>query len=178
MNKISCEICMDLIPLIQDGAASRDTQEAVAAHTAQCPACHALLTQGAAVPEINDGRVLRTLRRSLATGALIFIVLGIVLGVGLSDSQAVFYNILIMPAIGALSYVAMRKSAFITLIGLFACTYLLPLLQLKLSGQWVAGTTDGLFFWALIYCTLCALGTIIAALLHFAFRKDGKKHEQ
>ena len=33
MNEISCDVCMDLIPLVQDGIASEDSREAVEQHT-------------------------------------------------------------------------------------------------------------------------------------------------
>lgn len=177
MNDISCDICMDLIPLVKDGAASQDSQKAVAAHTAHCANCRALLPQVSPPPQMHDGHVLRGLRQRLAMGALILIFAGAFLGVGLSDSQAVFYNILIMPAIGALGYVALRKKAFLTPVGLFALSYLVPLFQLFIRGEGGENAADGLFFWALIYCGLCALGTLIAALLHFAFRKDGSSYE-
>ena len=29
MNEISCQICMDLIPLVQDGVASKDSRDVV-----------------------------------------------------------------------------------------------------------------------------------------------------
>ncbi len=53
MNKLSCEICMDLIPLVRDGAASEESREAVEAHIAECPDCRAFYRQGP--PVISDG---------------------------------------------------------------------------------------------------------------------------
>lgn len=177
MNDISCDLCMDLIPLIKDGAASRDTQEAVAKHTKQCAACRALLTQEPE-PQMDDRRVLRTLQQRLGIGALLLIVVGAFLGVGFSNSQAVFYNIFIMPAIGALGYVALRKKAFLTPLGLFVFACLMPLIQMLIRGAFPEGEVASVFFWALLYGILCALGTIIAALLHFAFRKEGAPRER
>lgn len=39
MNEISCEVCMDLLPLVQDGVASGDSVRAVEAHVAACQHC-------------------------------------------------------------------------------------------------------------------------------------------
>lgn len=177
MNNISCEICMDLIPLVQDRAASDDTQKAVTHHADHCPACQALLAQTPAPQQMDDRRVLHSLRQRLATTSLIFIVIGAFLGVGLSNSQAVFYNILIMPAIGALGYAALGKKAALVPVALFAFSYLVPLLQLFMQEDLLEGAATTLLFWAIIYCGLCVLGLIIAALFHFAFRKDGTIHE-
>lgn len=176
MNEISCDICKDLIPLVQDGVASGDAQDAVAAHAAHCAACSAVLEGGQppAAPQIDDRRVLRTIRHKLSLAALALVVLGAVLGIGLSDGQGLFYNILIMPAIGALSYVALRKRAYLTPLALLLLGYVAPLLWRVLRGEDYAGP----HIWVLIYCVLCALGILIAALLHYAFGKDGGKNEK
>ena len=42
MNKISCEICKDLIPLVKDGIASEDSVAAVEEHIKECENCKAL----------------------------------------------------------------------------------------------------------------------------------------
>ena len=69
-TEIPCAVCRDLIPLVQDGVASPESEALVKAHLAACPACRAL-RQGAdapAVPELpapNDGKILQKLRRRL-----------------------------------------------------------------------------------------------------------------
>ena len=66
--KIPCAVCRDLMPLVQDGVASPESEALVKAHLAACPACRAL-RQGAdapAVPELpapDDGKILQKLRR-------------------------------------------------------------------------------------------------------------------
>ena len=39
MDKISCDICMDLIPLVKDGIASEDSCDAVTKHISKCEKC-------------------------------------------------------------------------------------------------------------------------------------------
>ena len=43
MNTISCDICMDLIPLVRDGIASAGSAAAVEEHLKTCPACMLLM---------------------------------------------------------------------------------------------------------------------------------------
>ena len=53
-SEISCDICRDLLPLVQDGVASEDSRAAVEAHLRSCPACRALA--GDAAPPPPDGQ--------------------------------------------------------------------------------------------------------------------------
>ena len=41
-HNITCQICLDLIPLVRDGVASEESCEAVRAHIASCPQCAAV----------------------------------------------------------------------------------------------------------------------------------------
>ncbi|MUT97691.1 MAG: hypothetical protein EP147_19310 [Subdoligranulum sp.] len=49
IKKIPCAVCRDLMPLVQDGVASPESEALVKAHLAACPACRAL-RQGADAP--------------------------------------------------------------------------------------------------------------------------------
>ena len=43
IKKIPCAVCRDLMPLVQDGVASPESEALVKAHLAACPACRAPL---------------------------------------------------------------------------------------------------------------------------------------
>ena len=45
MNKITCDMCIDLMPLVQDGVASEDSRSSIEEHTAHCPACKKLFNE-------------------------------------------------------------------------------------------------------------------------------------
>lgn len=68
IKKIPCAVCRDLMPLVQDGVASPESEALVQAHMAVCPACRALW-QGADEPTTpeppapDDGKILQRLRR-------------------------------------------------------------------------------------------------------------------
>lgn len=39
MTKISCEVCLDLIPLVKDNVASEDSMNLVQEHIQECESC-------------------------------------------------------------------------------------------------------------------------------------------
>ena len=173
MNQISCEICMDLIPLVRDGIASPDSTEAVRAHLRTCPACRALY-DGEPIPDPKPG--LRKLRKQLRLLAAMVIMFGMFLGLSLSGDGDLFYNVLLMPAIGAVGYWLFRWKAVWQLPVLLFVTHLI-LNSLGLVWQnehldWIS-----LLMWSAIFSGFSALGTVIAGLLHFALRKE-PKHEK
>ena len=45
MNKITCDMCIDLMPLVQDGVASCDSRSSIEGHIAHCPACKRLFNE-------------------------------------------------------------------------------------------------------------------------------------
>jgi len=53
MNKISCDICGDLVPLVKDGIASEDSCNAVIKHTNECEACNLLFNEFEEINKIN-----------------------------------------------------------------------------------------------------------------------------
>ena len=86
IKKIPCAVCRDLMPLVQDGVASPESEALVKARLAACPACRAL-RQGAdapAVPELpapDDGKILQKLRRRYSTHLLLLAFVGIAAGI-------------------------------------------------------------------------------------------------
>ena len=81
IKKIPCAVCRVLMPRVQDGVASPESEALVKAHLAACPACRAL-RQGAdapAVPELpapDDGKILQKLRRRYSTHLLLLAFVG------------------------------------------------------------------------------------------------------
>ena len=96
---------------------------------------------------------------------------GIFFGLSLTAGSDMFYNTLIMPIIGALGYYIFRQKAL----------YIVPLLMLithcvtNLFGL-LRGVEHldiySVIVWTFLYSIFAVLGTIVAWLLHFAFRKE------
>ena len=83
MDQIPCEIIRDLIPLVADHAASKESEKLVQEHIAECGSCRALLQyepQPEAVPVV--ARTLKKLRRRLFWTVCAVLVIGIGLLIG------------------------------------------------------------------------------------------------
>lgn len=174
MNEISCAICADLLPLVEDGVASEDSRRAVEQHLAHCPVCCRITGGLSPVTPPNDRRILAAIRRRLALIALVLVLGGALLGAGISGGSGMFYNILLMPCIGAVGLLAFGKKSLLVPPGVFAVVFVWTAVRDTLESSLAVGLTGGVFF-GMIYAVLCALGVLAAALLRFALRKEEPK---
>ena len=170
MNEISCDLCLDLIPLVKDGVASEDSVAAVKNHIASCEACRILLT-GEAPPPVDAVRSFEKFHRRLQISTAMVLMFGIFFGLSLTAGSGVFYNTIIMPIIGVLGYLIFQRRALVTIpVLLFITHFVTNLLGL------VRGTEHldiySLLFWTFLYSVFALLGVVVAWLLHFAFRKE------
>ncbi len=172
MNKISCEMCMDLMPLVQDGIASEDSALAVALHIQDCPDC-ARHFEGE-IPQPSDSKkILEKIQRKARTFTAMLLMFGIFYGLGLTASSGIFYNVIIMPLIGGLGYYLFRWRALYLIPALLFVTHIATN-ALGLGEEYL--NLPSLLMWTGIYCAAALVGFVIAALLHFAFKKeDGSK---
>lgn len=168
MNEISCDICRDLLPLVKDGIASQDSVNAVMAHLESCEECRNLFgTAGSSISpqESAVSRVMHRMRLFLA----MLLMFGILFGLSLTAGSNLFYNVVLMPSIGAVGYYLFRWKALyilpLVLSGTHAVTNFLGMGNEVLDGY-------SLLLWSLLYSLFAVLGAIIAWLLHFVFRKE------
>ena len=170
-SEISCDICRDLLPLVQDGVASEDSRAAVEAHLRSCSACRALA--GDAAPPPPDGQeLLRRIRRQLRGALIIVLLAGILFGLELTEGVDMFYNSLLMPAMGAAAYFVWRWKAAAVLPPLLAGMSL-ACWGLRWGWGLEPAPLPGYLIWAAIYCVLALVGVTIAGLFHFALKKEG-----
>ena len=91
-------------------------------------------------------------------------------GLSLTEGVDPFYNILLMPAAGALGYGAFRwRALYILPLFLGAAGFVMN----RLSPVW--GDPSSLFWWMGICCLPALAGVLSAGLLHFAFRKEARE---
>ena len=64
MTDITCDVCMDLLPLVQDGIASEDSKRLVEEHIKNCSAC-AMLYDIKAVPAVNSEKIFMKFKRKV-----------------------------------------------------------------------------------------------------------------
>ena len=170
MNEISCDVCMDLIPLVKDGIASTGSQQAVQQHLKNCEACRALF-DGETPPPANTEQAFQKIKRKVQLLSVMLMMFGIFFGLGLTAGNEMFYNSLIMPVIGALGYIIYRRKALYTVPILLFITHCFT----NCLG-WLRGLEHldfmSLFMWTIIYSAFSLLGIMIAWLIHFAFKKE------
>lgn len=173
MNKISCDICIDLMPLVKDEVASDDSKKAVHEHIKSCADCKHIYGEEV-IFENSEKKILNDMQKHLTYMCIIIIGVGILLGSSLTASQDMFYNILIMPTIGAMSYLLLEKKSIYVCMAVFVASYLKCLYDISalLLENGIGISLIAPLFWPLIYVALTACGILIAALLHFGFSKE------
>ena len=167
-NEISCELCRDLIPLVKDGVASDESTQVVIRHTEICDSCRALLgAERMSYP--GQENMLHTVLRRMRTFLTMLLMFGILYGLSLTAGSGIFYNVVLMPLIGAVGYYLFRWRAL----------YILPLLLTVTHGITnLLGMGNerldlySVLMWSGMYSLFAVLGVVIAALLHFVFRKE------
>ncbi len=170
MTEISCDMCMDLMPLVRDGIASPDSEEAVRNHLAHCEDCRTLYSGEAPAPS-DFKKVYHRIHRKIQIISAMILMFGLFFGLSLSGSGDIFYNVLLMPAIGAMGYYLFRWKALYSIPTLLFVTHFL-LNSLGMAWQSEHLGFDSLVLWSALYAVFAVIGIVIAGLLHFAFRKE------
>lgn len=169
MNKISCEICRDLLPLVKDNVASSESIEAVNQHISNCPDCKQLC-ENDFFPEqkISESpSVFKRARHQLMSFYTALMFFAIYFGLSLTAGQELFFNCLIMPVVGVLGYVIFRRKSVIIIPLLLFVIYIIT----NFFGL-LKNTEQLDLMWIGIYSLFALAGILIAWLLHFAFRKE------
>ena len=173
---ISCNVILDLIPLVKDGVACNDSTIIVNEHINSCESCKAELETFDIIKIdqllIKDEKIIFTIKRSIFITQIIILIAGAIVGVALSNSMGMFYNFIIMPIIGGVSFVAFKRKWYLAPIAIFVLTYLWQMIMgIVLGGfDWIA-LYSGLNY-SIIYTVLVGLGVVTAMLLKFAFKKE------
>ncbi len=182
MKKIPCEIIEDLLPLVKDGVASEESRDLVRNHLETCQSCRqemeGLPLEEANKGELKDERIIKDIKRKVLltqTGILVF---GTILGVALTFTIGVFYNIILIPFLGGLSYLALKKRWYLTPLAIVVLSYLWQLGQ-SLIGQYFSWSIlYGALIMTGIYGALSLLGVLIGFLLKFALEKEDGIYEK
>lgn len=175
---ISCNVILDLIPLVKDGVASDDSTIIVSEHIKNCESCKAEFDIFESIrieqSSIKDEKIIFAIKRSIFITQLTILIVGAITGVALSNSMGMFYNLIIMPVIGGISLVVFKRKWYFAPLAIFVLTYLWQTLTGIVSGgfDWIA-LYSGLYY-SIIYTILVGVGVIITMLLKFAFKKEGE----
>lgn len=184
MKPFDCDVYIDLMPLVKDGAASAATGAALRDHLAECESCRTLYESLPAAPAAPDeagaAKTLARLRRQLALGLLTVAVVGAAVGLALNGGEFLFYNVLILPAVGCAAYYALRRYSLLAPVGMFALSFVWFVIQAVASGQLVlnadgslslSNLLGGAAVWSLLYTGVFCVGVVLGFLSHLAFSR-------
>ena len=180
---LPCEVCRDLMPLVQDGVASAASRRLVEQHTAHCAACRELWRQEDPPAMPDDRQVLPRIRRRLRLWMFGVIAVGLLLGMMLMfSSGGANYNVLLMPALGALLWFFGGRRRRLLPLGvgaLYGAAWVFTQLSVCV---WQGGRLSFLDvlvggYMALLHLIGCYLGLLAAALLQYAFAGEEFDHE-
>lgn len=177
MNKFSCHVCMDLMPLVKDGIASEDSCALVKEHISTCEHCASAFGKKIEIDtSLDDAVILGKIKKQLTLLLVSIMFAGTLIGMVLSDGMGMFYNALIMPGIGGFGYMLLRKKAYYVPLALFLFSFIwLSIREIIKGFLSYSGITELLImtaWWSAIFAALSAVGILIARLLSYAFRKE------
>lgn len=177
--RVSCDVILDLIPLVKDNVASDESSRIVKEHIKSCKKCKAEFEtfESINLQELNlkGEKIIFSIKRSIFITQIAILIIGAILGVALSDSASMFYNFTIMPLIGCISLFALKEKWYLTPIVVFILTYLRQIaIHVFSDGFCWDILYDGLYY-STIYIILVGIGVIIARLFMFAFKKESKR---
>ena len=171
---MNCNVILDLLPLVKDGVASLESCNAVNDHIKTCESCRAECFSLETIKEepIQDEKIIFKIKRSIFMTQIFVLIAGAIVGVALTNSMGMFYNFVIMPIIGGISFITFKGKSYLVAIAVFLLSYVCHITSsITLGGfNWYA-LYSGLFF-SIIYTVLVGLGAVIAFLLKFSFRKE------
>ena len=192
MTKITCDICMDLMPLVRDGVASEDSVTAVMNHISDCEDCKKIYDEmyinNKSITEnnnttqqiksqqlnsqlINIDKAAKKVEKKINKYLGMIIMFGIFFGLSLTASEEMFLNSFIMPIIGVFGYYLFRWKAAYTV----PCIIVISNFIINGIG-FLRGVESldimSVVMWGSVYSLFAIIGTIIAGLLHFGLRKE------
>lgn len=176
---VDCDVIKDLIPLVNDDVASEESKKMVGLHCESCSDCRELLSNKIGY-QPKDEKIIKALKKSIFTTQLAVGSIGILIGIWFTGSQNTLYNFYIMPFVGVLAYLALRKRSLYVPLFIIVLTELvqlvkaLPYLESGLveNLHTLGVVLYGALFYAIIYALLSASGIAISFLLSYALRRD------
>ena len=165
--EFDCDLYMDLMPLVKDGAASETSRRALEAHLKDCAVCRELYDT---IPEtevpMDEGRVKRVMERirdRYHRSLLVLGVISVLVGVLLTMTRNMALTVAIFPLVGLGAYFLWRsRSLFIPLL-VFSVSWLLLAIR--------DGDPAEAVGWGFNYAYACLVGVLAGGVLAFIFDK-------
>lgn len=173
---LPCEVCRDLIPLVQDGAASPRSVQLVGRHIEHCESCRAFWQADAPPPAPDDGRVLARIHRRLRLVQIAALAAGTLVGLWLTSfGYAMQWNVVVMPAVGALGALMLRRRWYLVPVSVGIAAFFW---HAALENAFNYPQVVGMALYGAMYAGLCLLGAMAAKLFLYAFGKENQDDPQ
>lgn len=174
--KIPCETIVDLIPLVVDDVSSKESKQIVVTHIEECPHCKDIYetmmeekTNHQLVEKTQKDTLILQLQKRILMKELLVLMIGMVPALCLLEQgMLMFYNIVLIPCIGCLSYFNLGKRWYYTPIGIFIICFLYEVLIVLLHPQNITPR----FAYSFVFALLSVLGVLLGFLLQYAFGKE------
>lgn len=175
MNKIPCEVIMDLIPLVKDHVASPESEKLVYEHIEHCENCRSFMEDMQTL-EINDEKIIQNIKIKRNKILLFVSMIGMIGGVLLTiEPYYMFWNILILPIIGILCWIIQPIKTY-KLSGVVAVLFsVIKFIYTVLEGSYYTGISFTLIFDLGIVFLLIELGNLLAFLIHYAWKGENNE---
>lgn len=180
--KIDCCAVRDLLPLYIENLVSTETAELIREHVCECRGCRGELEQLSAdnLTDVenfnrqNTDEILpfkkfaKKLNVQMQSMSYALIILFVFLGLFITEGSDMMYNSLIMPAVGVFGYYSFRLRAL----------YKLPIILVLIEGfALLFGLVETdiltlIVLWSGIYGLFIYAGVAVAALFHYAFKRN------
>lgn len=171
MKSFDCDLYMDLMPLVRDGAASDASREAVEEHLKGCPGCREIYKTLPETTVDEDGNALKKIRRRLWLTAWAVVLCASVVGACLSQTSRMGYNLILFPVVGIIAYCAMGAGAWRAAPGVAAFCAVISALRAVPEGESVGAAA----LYSLCYGAMYLLGVGLGWLMHRALANTGEK---
>lgn len=113
MNEISCGLCMDLMPLVNDGVAGEDSRKAVEQHIKTCDSCRAFYG-GERKAEADEEKAALKVLRKIRTASVLLLAAGVFVGLLLTElfmtGLSAIFAVLGVIIVGLLGFVCKGES--------------------------------------------------------------------
>lgn len=169
MNKLPCDVVMDLIPLVKDHVASKESEELVKAHIRECENCrqyYELLED----TSFDDQKIMENIRHKRNLVLSFILLAGVMMGYVLSSSSYMFFNIWLMPLLGILCHFIKPHQTY-RLAFLCATTFsALSFLSTLFQHGFINGILSQTCLIFILMFILIMIGKLLAMLLYYAWK--------
>ncbi len=181
-NRITCMVCEDLLPLVEDGVASAESREAVYAHLGSCETCRKKYPEYVSadgihremITEKDDRHIIGKVRNKMVlwflSGACASMLIGILIAV--TSRTTPWLVAVIFPFLCGMIYLlGSYVWKYVPWLAAFLWALMMIVMDIGKTQNWKVTIEESVIS-ALIPAALSYIGALAAALLKYAFKGE------